>query len=249
MAIIYIGPQIFFKKYLQFIQQFTTDVRQQYSAEFTNISFPAQASVLLFAYQSTSNWTRDLEKLIGKHPELPFIVVDSQFRRELGMWIVRSGIKDYIVLPQEANHLKAVLDDLLKAKSRNKIQLTTGVFSRITENNRIEQAKLIIDNRFTDQLSIRQIANCCHLSTSCLNRGFKRTYGISINKYIVKLRMLFAMHLLKSSPFTVTQIAMKSGYNDTSYFIRSFKRHFGVTPANTRKNTSEAAAETLPFIQ
>lgn len=49
------------------------------------------------------------------------------------------------------------------------------------------------------------------------------------------LRLEHAKQLLQDTDTPVTEIAMQSGYQNVSYFIRSFKKTYGVSPLKYRK--------------
>ena len=59
---------------------------------------------------------------------------------------------------------------------------------------------------------------------------------ITVSKYVTYLRLEHAKQLLQNSDIPVTEVAMLSGYQNVSYFIRSFKKTYGVSPLKYRKN-------------
>ena len=52
----------------------------------------------------------------------------------------------------------------------------------------------------------------------------------------IHLRLEHAKQLLQDTDIPVTEIAMQSGYQNVSYFIRSFQKTYGVSPLKYRKN-------------
>ena len=50
----------------------------------------------------------------------------------------------------------------------------------------------------------------------------------------MKLRLERAEFLLSSTEFSITEISMQSGFNNVSFFIRSFKKAYGLTPLQYR---------------
>ena len=53
--------------------------------------------------------------------------------------------------------------------------------------------------------------------------------------YIARTRINHAMVLLRDSELDMTTIALECGYNDSSYFTRSFRKAIGLTPGTYRK--------------
>ena len=54
-------------------------------------------------------------------------------------------------------------------------------------------------------------------------------------QYITHLRLEYAKQLLQDTDTPVTEIAMQSGYQNVSYFIRIFKKTYGVSPLKYKK--------------
>ena len=53
-------------------------------------------------------------------------------------------------------------------------------------------------------------------------------------QYLRKLRMERALELLETSLLSIKEIAAKVGYNDSSHFMREFKKSYGSTPSQYR---------------
>lgn len=83
--------------------------------------------------------------------------------------------------------------------------------------------------RLTD-FSISEMANKLHFTPSYLSRIFKKEVGMSMQLYILNLRLEFAADLLLGCSLSINEIAAVSGFNTTSYFIKQFKKKYGVTP-------------------
>ena len=82
---------------------------------------------------------------------------------------------------------------------------------------------------------MKQMAMLCHLSESYFSRLFSKEMGENFGNYVSRLKIDLSKELLRSSKLSVAQIAKKVGYNDTSHFIRLFKRFEGVTPTVYRQ--------------
>lgn len=68
-------------------------------------------------------------------------------------------------------------------------------------------------------------------------RYWSEYYHISPSKYVENLRMQEAQRLLKVQSLSIREIAERTGYSTASYFIQSYKRHFGTTPATDRRSS------------
>ncbi len=107
----------------------------------------------------------------------------------------------------------------------------------ITPNNKIKKALDYIHVHFrSEEISISSLADMCSVSETYFRKQFKTLYSVSPNQYIINLRLENASQLLQSELYTVAETAEKSGFNDTKYFSRIFKKHFKVPPKEFRKN-------------
>jgi two-component system response regulator YesN len=79
------------------------------------------------------------------------------------------------------------------------------------------------------------LAEKVYLSPSYLSEIFIKETGCGINKYIKNLRMENAKDLLNHTNMKITDICKKVGYHNLSYFVRSFREHFGSSPEKYRQ--------------
>ena len=84
-------------------------------------------------------------------------------------------------------------------------------------------------------ITLDKIAFRLGRSRSYVSHLFKKKTGKSIRAYSNDLKLFFAQNLLKSGDMSVTEIALETGFEDTSYFIRLFREKYGVTPHKYKK--------------
>lgn len=84
-------------------------------------------------------------------------------------------------------------------------------------------------------LTLDELAHACGRSVSSLENQFREMYGVSIYRYFVSMRMDEAKRLLAKTSYTVTDIAMRCGYDNLFYFCNAFKKHMGMTPTEYRR--------------
>ena len=92
-----------------------------------------------------------------------------------------------------------------------------------------------IQQNFTGKISLREFGEQFHLSEKYISRYFKEHFHITLSQYVAYLRLEYAKQLLQDTDISVTEAAMRSGYQNISYFIRSFKKTYGVSPLKYRK--------------
>ena len=96
-----------------------------------------------------------------------------------------------------------------------------------------------INENLHENLSVKQLADFCHLNTDYFSRIFNENFGMRPNKYIQSKRIERAQLLLLSTNNSLKQIAEKVGLENLSYFSRIFKNHTGKTPGVFREEQLE----------
>jgi AraC-like DNA-binding protein len=85
------------------------------------------------------------------------------------------------------------------------------------------------------QLKLRDATEIVFLGPRRLRDIFRETTGTSFRTYRHRVRMRFALRLLRETTQTIDQIAESLGYSSRNKFERSFKRLYGMTPARARR--------------
>ena len=93
-----------------------------------------------------------------------------------------------------------------------------------------------IQQNFTGKISLKEFGEQFHLSEKYISRYFKEHFHITLSQYITYLRLENAKQLLQDTDLSVTETAMQSGYQNVSYFIRSFKKTYGISPLKYRNS-------------
>ena len=91
-----------------------------------------------------------------------------------------------------------------------------------------------IEKHFRNKISIAAIAAQVGVSPEYFSRLYHRKTGSRIVEKIKKLRLEYAANELHSTDLPVSAICYRSGFNDISYFCRSFLAFYGCTPKNYR---------------
>lgn len=108
----------------------------------------------------------------------------------------------------------------------------------ISGRNTVEKEMVsYIQQNFTRKISLKKFGEQFHLSEKYISQFFKKHFHITLSQYITYLRLEHAKQLLQDTDIPVTEIAMQSGYQNVSYFIRSFKKTYEVSPLKYRKSS------------
>ena len=106
-----------------------------------------------------------------------------------------------------------------------------------TGRNTVEKEMVsYIQQNYTGKILLREFGEQFHLSEKYISRYFKDHFHITLSQYVTYLRLEHAKQMLQETDISVTEVAMQSGYQNVSYFIRSFKKTYGVSPLKYRKS-------------
>ncbi|MEK3737219.1 MULTISPECIES: AraC family transcriptional regulator [Paenibacillus] len=110
--------------------------------------------------------------------------------------------------------------------------------------NRLQQERLqlmlsFIHKNYSNNLTLKEIADIAHLSVSECTRGFKKSIHMTPYFYLIKYRINKSCDLLIATDYTITEIAQRVGFNNANHFIQSFKKHLNITPKEFRKIRNE----------
>lgn len=105
----------------------------------------------------------------------------------------------------------------------------------------VEKLKRYIEDHLEADLSRKELSKIVYLSEDYLSKIFAAETGSSISNYVTGRRIARARQYLAETSMSVSQIAMKVGYSNFSYFSKSFRDLTGKTPneyRNSVKNQS-----------
>jgi AraC-like DNA-binding protein len=133
--------------------------------------------------------------------------------------------------------IRAVADLILLAISTPTDRLSSA--SAVRSAN-IARAKDVIRRRFAElDLNLTDIAQAARLTLNYLHKLF-RDEGCTLYEYLKQERLRRAYELLELArvgAMTVTDVAFRCGFSDSTYFSRSFKQNFGMSPREVRQRS------------
>ncbi|MBR4726187.1 MAG: helix-turn-helix transcriptional regulator [Lachnospiraceae bacterium] len=95
---------------------------------------------------------------------------------------------------------------------------------------RIKQMLSWLEEHFSENVTVKQIAQSGNISESECLRCFKRNIGCSPIQYLVRYRLRQAAAMIAATDQNISDIAVACGFLDMSYFSRSFKILYSMTP-------------------
>lgn len=103
----------------------------------------------------------------------------------------------------------------------------------------LKDAITYINEHFAEPVHLDAIAEKAALSPFYFTRLFAKETGMTPYHYLIATRISAAKFLLKSTSFSVKEIAFRSGFSSESSFCSAFKKYEHMTPTSYRNHTSE----------
>src|SRR6185503_19416790 len=94
--------------------------------------------------------------------------------------------------------------------------------------------KEYINNNFTSDISLTEIAEYSYVSLFHFSRIFKTFTSSSPHQFLLAIRLQHAAMLLRNSSMPVSDIAFTSGFNSIEYFTAAFRQKYNCPPSKFR---------------
>ena len=132
--------------------------------------------------------------------------------------------------------VKAAILSLMVYLCRNYSHSETGESGH---GDAVKRALGYIKSHFDEPLTVEQIADSVIISKYHFCREFHRETGFTVVRYINNLRCREAEKLLRNGKHTVSEIARTCGFENLSYFTRTYKTIIGHTPTASRSHDEQ----------
>ncbi len=119
---------------------------------------------------------------------------------------------------------------------RISLAMETG---KATKKNPLEIMCDYINKHYAEEIPLNKLAEITHFSPGHVSRVFNRQMGMTLRSYINTVRTENAVRLLQASDKSVTEIALDCGFHNLSHFYRTYRKHAGMTPKETRQEENK----------
>lgn len=176
---------------------------------------------------------------------IPIILLTAKAGQQHKVKGLETGADDYLTKPFDEKELLARAKNLVEQRQRlqerfahlkntkNFFSLKPSTISITTADERFlkKVTKTIEDNLDNEFFCVEDFAKTVAFSRSQLHRKLKALTGKSPTELIREFRLNRAKELLEEGAGNVSQVAIEVGYSSLSYFTRSFKQAFGISPS------------------
>lgn len=104
-----------------------------------------------------------------------------------------------------------------------------------TKKQNLQAVKDYLDQHYDEKISLDNLASLFFINKFYLTRIFKEQFGVSVNSYVLQIRVTHAKQMLRFSDMSIEEIGIKCGIEDANYFSRMFKKVEGISPGEYRK--------------
>ena len=131
--------------------------------------------------------------------------------------------------------LKSLISDLIyKLLSYGYIEIKAEQL----EGNDVRLVRRVVDyisEKYMENITLAGLSELVNLSETGLSRLFRNITGMSCIDYVIEYRLTKAQGLLRTTDKPIIEVAYDTGFNNISYFNRTFKKHCGQTPSEFRR--------------
>jgi signal transduction histidine kinase/ligand-binding sensor domain-containing protein/DNA-binding response OmpR family regulator len=178
-----------------------------------------------------------------KTSHIPIIMLTAKAGLDDKIEGLETGIDAYLTKPFSAKELLVRISNLIhqreqlrKRFSNKTIIKPSDVTVASVDQTFLEKVLVTVEKNIEDeQFNVEKLAEQVYMSVSQLNRKLHALIGQPAGRLIRSMRLNRAADLLKQNAGSVAEICYLAGFSDQSYFTRSFKKQFGFTPSEFKK--------------
>lgn len=174
---------------------------------------------------------------------IPVVLLTARTAAESNVEGLMAGADDYITKPFNTRILLSRCNNLinnriiLQKKFRTTPELDTTQLAASEQDQALldKAIALIEENISNPDFNITVFASKMFMGRSSLFTKLKALTGQTPKDFVTTVRLKRSLVMLKANPdLSIADIASMVGFNDTSYFIKMFRQHFGLTPKQYR---------------
>jgi two-component system, response regulator YesN len=150
--------------------------------------------------------------------------VDRISPNQLALWVKLNKYNNI-------QEIISMLTEVLKQAINTLVAGSGSGYSQI-----VEDIKDIVKQRYSDKISVDDIAGFINFSPTHANNIFKKITGETIFEYLTNYRMERAKEMLRDPYSKIYIVAEKVGYTNKSHFCLKFKQYTGLAPTDYKNN-------------
>lgn len=125
--------------------------------------------------------------------------------------------------------------DILVIRLIRRTHLVSSQSTPVIAAKEAAVAKRYIDAHFKENVTLDTLVEVTHVNKYHLAHTFRKEYGIPPINYMLSLRLQESKNLLRTTDYSLSYIALTSGFSSPSYFSQRFRQAEGMSPAQYRQ--------------
>jgi two-component system response regulator YesN len=184
----------------------------QFQLAFLDIEMPGKSGLQLAA------------ELKEQNTDLAIVILTAYQDFEYAQQSIKIGVSDYMTKPIIERELQEVINRYAKDVDYHEYSVL------------ISDTLNIVHNRYGEKLNLLIIADRVHVNSSYLSRKFSDEVGMPFSEYLTNYRIEMAKSLLDDQQgYSISEIAVQTGFSSLHYFSTMFKKKVGMTPKTYRE--------------
>lgn len=190
---------------------------------------------------------------IRKNEELdhiPIIVLSAKSQVDSKIDLYEIGTDNFLAKPFDAEELQAIVKATLKRRQQLRknlrekfLQFEAQLDSSEIETDAIQEnesdilqelRRRVLEELDNNELKINDIAIAMGIGRNRFQKEIKDLTGITPVEFVRSVRLQEAYKKLSDKSLSISEVAYSVGFNNLSYFTRSFKQEFGMLPSEVR---------------
>jgi len=107
--------------------------------------------------------------------------------------------------------------------------------SLVSTSSELNELLLYLHTNYANKITVKELEQRYNTNRTTLSQKFVSGTGFTIKNYLVQLRIKVSSMMLKDTLLPISEIAYRVGFNDTTHFTRTFKKHLDILPSEYRK--------------
>lgn len=176
---------------------------------------------------------------------IPIVLLTARASEESKIQGLETGADDYLYKPFNHHELIVRVSNLIEQRKKLREYFTRELGLQIKADAKPEEIKVssmdekflertqkIVSEHISDQdFNIEKLGELVGMSRSQLHRKLTALVNLSPTAFVRSIRLKRAASLIRQKSGTISEIAFEVGFNNLSYFAKSFKEQYGVLPS------------------
>lgn len=178
---------------------------------------------------------------------IPVILLTARSTHEQKIEGLETGADSYMPKPFNSKHLLVRVRKLIEIRQKIRKHYQENLLLPNTGENKISQLdssflkkcnKIIEKNIQNTEYGVEELSNDVGLSRVHVYRKIKHLTGLSVSEFIRNTKLNKAAVLLRESGKSIAEIAYETGFSSPSYFSKSFKDYYKISPSEFNQNSA-----------